>query len=79
MKRKYIYYFNATKVSKKEFVHKLQMDCQKVVSTDYSCGFGVDLMQFDKKKFNENMRSIKDGSHVIFLDSKNKYYRREVR
>ena len=79
MKRKYVYYFNATEVSKKEFVHKLQMDCQKVVSTDYSCGFGVDLMQFDKKKFNENMRSIEDGSHVIFLDSKNKYYRREVR
>ena len=79
MKRKYVYYFNAEEISKKEFVHKLQMDCQKVVSTDYSCGFGVDLMEFDKKKFNENMRAIEDGSHVVFLDSKNKYYRREVR
>ena len=55
------------------------MDCQKVVNTDYSCGFGVDLMEFDKKKFNENMRAIEDGSHVVFLGSKNNYYRREVR
>lgn len=79
MKRKYVYYFNKEEISKKEFTHKLQMDCQKVVSTDYSCGFGVDFMEFDKKKFNENMRAIKDGSHVVFLGSRNKYYRREKR
>lgn len=79
MKRKYVYYFNKEEVSKKEFTHKLQMDCQKVVSTDHSCGFGVDIMAFDKNKFNENMRAIEDGSHVVFLDSRNKYYRREVR
>ena len=79
MRRKYVYFFNGKELNKKEFTHKLQMDCQKVVSTDYSCGFGVDLMQFDKKKFNENMKAIEDGSHVVFLNSKNKYYRREVR
>lgn len=79
MKRKYVYYFNKEEVSKKEFTHKLQMDCQKVVSTDCSCGFGVDLMEFDKNKFNESMRAVEDGSHVVFLGSRNKYYRREVR
>jgi hypothetical protein len=79
MRRKYVYYFNKEEVSKKEFVHKLQMDCQKVVSTDYSCGFGVDLMDFDKKKFNEQMRAIEDGSHVVFLSSRNTYYRKEQR
>jgi hypothetical protein len=79
MKRKYVYYFNKEEISKKEFVHKLQMDCQKVIGTEYHGYFGVDIMQLDKKKFNENMRAIEDGSHVVFLGSKNKYYRREVR
>lgn len=79
MRIKYVYYFNKEEVSKKEFVHKLQMDCQKVVSTDYSCGFGVDLMDFDKKKFNEQMRAIEDGSRVVFLSSRNTYYRKEKR
>ena len=76
MRKKYNYFVNGTKMSRKEFMDKLKMDCQKVVHTNWCGDIGIDLCDFDKKKFNHYMRSVKN--YVFIVIGHNCYRRKEV-
>ena len=76
MRRKYKYFVSGEEMSKKEFVNKLKLCCQKVVHTSYVGYIGVDLCELDKKEFNEAMRDINDGIKVIYPGGM--FYRKAV-
>ena len=81
MRKKYKYYVNNKECkSKKEFAEKLKQCCVKVVRTDWVNEYiGVDLAEFDEKKFRENMRAIEYGTSVIFLSSGTIFSRKQVK
>jgi hypothetical protein len=80
MRKKYDYFVNKNKVSRKEFIKELESCCQKVVDTDVVAGWcGIDFVEFDKKKFNRCMRAINNGSGVCFIDAQKSFEREEVK
>lgn len=76
MRKTYTYYFNKEPISRKELVKKLAQDCQRVIHTDYAGSIGIDLMGLDKSRYNECIRDIEAGRHIVFMQSGNKYYRK---
>lgn len=78
MRKKYDYFVNGNKMSRKEFMEELKKCCYKVVHTDVIAGWcGVDFCEFDEKKFNSEMRAINNGVIVMFA-GENKTFRRKV-
>ena len=76
MRKSYIYYFNKEPITRKEFLWHLEQDCQKVISTEYAGSIGIDLMGLDKPRYNQCIRDIEKGTHVVFIKSGNRYYRK---
>ena len=76
MRKSYIYYFNKEPISRKELLKKLEQDCQCVIHTDYAGSIGIDLMGLDKPHYNKCIRDIEKGTHVVFIKSGNRYYRK---
>lgn len=74
MRKQYGYYINGIEMSRKEFMDKLKMDSQRVVRTDYCGDIGINLCEFDQKKFNHYMYEINKGV-IVFINNKN--YRRK--
>ena len=70
MRKKYKYMVTGKEMPKKDFIHELQMCCQKVVHTSVVGYIGVDLCELDKKRFRECVRDINDGIVVIFMNGK---------
>ena len=78
MRNKYDYFVNGEKMARKDFIKELKSCCQKVIRTDVIAGWcGVNLMDFDEKKFRESMRDIEKGVTVMFLGN-NKTFKRKV-
>jgi hypothetical protein len=64
------YTINRKPVPQKEFFTTLRSDCQKVVSTDVIAGWcGVDVCDFDSKKYDRMCKTLRQGVTVIFFDS----------
>ena len=64
------YYINSIVTSKEVFFKWLRVDCRKVVDTDVVAGWcGVDICDFDKKKYSQMLRKLRKGEIVMFLDS----------
>lgn len=74
MRKKYNYFVNGKIMSRKEFMDELKMDSQRVVRTDYCGDIGINLCEFDQKKFNHYMYEINKGV-IVFINNKN--YRRK--
>lgn len=55
---------------------KLKMDCLKVVRTDYCGDIGIDLCEYDEKKFNYYMRAV--GNCMFIIIGNNVYSRKEI-
>ena len=69
MYKKYDYFVNSKKMSRKDFIAALKTKCQKVVRTDMITeDIGIDLCAFDEKRFNKNMRLINNGTILIIGD-----------
>ena len=79
MYRKYNYFVNGKKMQRKEFISELKKCCRRVVRTDeISDWFCIDLCEFDKKKFNKEMRYVEKDMMVIFPDYNKTFYRKEI-
>jgi hypothetical protein len=80
MRKKYDYFVNNKKMSKKKFMEELKKCCYKVVRTDVIAGWcGVDFSEFDEKKFNSEMYAINNGTVVMCLGHQKTFSRKEVR
>jgi len=80
MRKKYDYFVNGEKFSRKDFVEELKKCCYKVVHTDVIAGWcGVDFREFDEKKFNKKMYAINQGIIVMFFDSQKTFSRKEAK
>lgn len=80
MKKKYDYFVNDRKVSRKDFMSELRLCCQKVVHTDLVTEYiGVDLCAFDEKKFNSHMYDINKGIIVMMIGHNKTFRRKEVK
>lgn len=80
MRKKYDYFVNGNKLSRKEFIEELKKCCYKVVDTDVIAGWcGVDFCEFDEKKFNKEMYAINKGVMVMFFDANKTFSRKEVK
>lgn len=84
MRKKYAYFVDDVEVPKKDFKNELEKCCQKVTHTDVIADWcGVDFVGFDEKMFNEELKSIINGTHVILPEGygSNRYklfYRKEI-
>ena len=76
MRKQYIYLINGKEMSRKEFMDRLRVDCQRVVKTGYYGYVGIDICEFDQKKFNHCVYEINRG--VILLIGNKDYRRKEV-
>lgn len=78
MRRKFDYFVNKNKMSRKEFIEELKQCCYKVVDTDMIGCIGIDFCEFDEKLFNKEMRAINQGITVIFFDNNKTFERKEA-
>ena len=79
MRKKYDYFVNKNKVSRKDFIYELKRCCQKVIRTDVIAGWcGVGLCEFDENKFNKYMRDVEKGNIIAFYDSNKVFCRKEI-
>lgn len=65
MRKKYNYFVNGELMPRKEFADKLKRHCNKVIRTDWCGDIGIDLCEFDEKKFNHYMRAVNNYAAVI--------------
>lgn len=68
------YFINNKEVSKKKFFLYLHQDCTKVISTSSIGGLGVELKDFDQKKYNQCKRSLQKGNICLFMASGRSYH-----
>lgn len=84
MRKKYAYFVDNIEMSRKDFLNELKKYCQKVTHTDEIAGWcGIDFIGFDEKMFNEELRSISNGIHVMLPDGYSSktyklFYRKEI-
>ena len=76
MKKKYT--INSQEVTKKRFFKMLRGDCRKVIETTEAGGLGVDLSDFDEKKYQHTLRSLRSGHMVLFLDAGRTYAYQQI-
>lgn len=80
MRKKYDYFVNGERLSRKEFMEELKKCCYKVVRQDVIAGWcGVDFCEFDEKKFNSEMYAINNGVVVMFPHKNKTFRRKEVK
>ena len=78
MRNKYDYFVNGEKMARKDFIKELKSCCQKVLWLDTTGGWCIlEFMDFDEKRFRQNMRDIEKGITVMF-PKRNKTFNRKV-
>lgn len=76
--KKYNYFVDNVQVPRKEFFAKLKSQCRRIVDTQVIAGWcGVDVVEFDEKKYKKCLRSINEGVDIMFFDGKYKVFRRK--
>lgn len=80
MRRKFDYFVNGEKLSRKEFIIELEKCCQKVVRTDVIADWcGISLCELDEERFKRNMRDVEKGIIVMFPDQNKTFARKEAK
>lgn len=75
---KYQYYVNGKPVTKKEMVKRLKECCYKVTDTMQVGLIGIDTVEFDRKKFNINLRHICDSLYTCVIVGSTIFSRRKI-
>lgn len=76
--KKYNYFVDDVQVPRKEFFSRLRDRCQRVAHTDVIAGWcGVDIMEFDEKKYKRCLRDLNDGVEIFILGSHSKSFKRK--
>lgn len=75
---KYQYYVNGEPVTKKEMVKRLKECCYKVTDTMQVGLIGVDMTEFDEKKFNRSLRHICDPSYAFVAIGSTSFHRKKI-
>ena len=76
--KKYNYFVNNVQVPKKDFFAQLRDSCQRVVDTDVIAGWcGVDIMEFDEKRYKRCLRDLNDGVEIFIIGSHSKSFKRK--
>jgi hypothetical protein len=77
--KKYSYFIDDVQVPRKEFFARLRDRCQRVARTDVIAGWcGVDIMEFDEKKYKRCLRDINDNVEIFFFGERTgKSFRRK--
>ena len=84
MRKKYAYFVDNVAMPKKDFIKELKKCCQRVVQTDVIAGWcGVDIVGFDEKMFNTELRNINNKIRVSLPDGYGAktyklFYRKEI-
>lgn len=74
MQNKYGYFVDNVKVSRSDFFSQLKSLSQTARRVDTIAGWcGVDIMEFDEKKYKQYMRDINNGIGIFINDGK--YYK----
>ena len=77
--RKYAYFVDNIQVNRNEFFEKLRSQCTKVVDTHVIAGWcGVDVLDFDEKKYKRCLKDINDNVEIFFFDGKYKNFKRKM-
>ena len=75
---KYQYYVNGNPVTKKEMVKRLKECCYKVTDTMQVGLIGIDMVEFDEKKFNRSLRHIYDPSYLFVAIDSTTFSRKKI-
>lgn len=80
MNKKYNYFVDGIQVKRSEFFNQLKNWSQTARRIDTIAGWcGVDIMEFDEKKYNRHVREINSGVTLIVIDGKlSKKFQRKV-
>lgn len=66
--KKYNYFVDDVQVPRKKFFSRLRNRCQRVAHTEVINGWcGVDIMEFDEKKYKRCLRDINDNVEIFFF------------
>ena len=78
--KKYEYFVDGELVKRNEFFNQLKNWSQTARRIDTIAGWcGVDIMEFDEKKYKNHMRTINNGIVLIIVDGKrSKKFERKV-
>lgn len=69
--KKYNYFIDDIQVPRKDFFTKLKSQCRRVVDTQVIAGWcGVDVVEFDEKKYKRCLKDINDNVEIFFIDGK---------
>ncbi|WP_308856710.1 hypothetical protein [uncultured Oscillibacter sp.] len=64
-----IYQINGQIVPRAEFFSCLRQDCSRIVSTTVISGWcGVDVLEFDEKRYHRCLRQLRQGHLICFFD-----------
>lgn len=75
---KYQYYVNGNPVTKKEMVVRLKECCYKVTDTMQVGLIGIDMVEFDEKKFNRSLRHICNPSYLFVAIDSTTFSRKKI-
>lgn len=80
MQNKYNYFVDNVQVKRSDFFKQLKNWSQTARRIDTIAGWcGVDIMEFDEKKYKEHVRNINDGMALIIVEGKlSKKFQRKV-
>ena len=71
MQNKYGYFVDNVKVKRNEFFKQLKKYSQTARRIDTIAGWcGVDILEFDEKKYNRYVRDISNGIRIFVSDGK---------
>lgn len=67
--KKYNYFVDGVQVKRSDFFKELRNWSQTARRVDTIAGWcGVDIMEFDKKKYNEHIRDINNGVGLTIIE-----------
>lgn len=78
--RKYNYFVDGIQVKRNEFFEQLRNWSQKSRRIDTIAGWcGIDIMEFDEKKYNAHVRDINNGIGLTIVEGRaSKSFRRRL-
>jgi hypothetical protein len=80
MRKKYAYYVNNERFSRKDFIEELKECCWKPVAYDEVEIMGrVNICALDEKTFNKKMRQVDNGSIIVDFGENKIFRRKEIK
>lgn len=78
--RKYNYFVDGIQVKRNEFFEQLRNWSQKSRRIDTIAGWcGIDIMEFDEKKYREHLRDLNNGTSIIVVHGRaSKSFRKKL-